>query len=137
MSEIQTKSAAPDELLFSRVATILEQARGNVLRAVNSNMVIAYWLIGREIVQALQGGQERAEYGKGIIKALSTRLTVAYGKGFSAQTLWNFRLFYQTFPDRHAILSPSEKDYTHKRPRPKNSPQRVENWNWRQFFHPN
>jgi predicted nuclease of restriction endonuclease-like (RecB) superfamily len=110
MSELQPKNAAPDELLFSRVASILEQARGNVVRAVNSNMVIAYWLIGREIVQALQGGQERAEYGKRIIEALSSRLTDAYGKGFSAQTLWNFRLFYQTFAGRQAILSPSGRE---------------------------
>ena len=46
--------------LMARVATILDQARTNVLRAVNSNMVIAYWLIGREIVQALQGEIGRA-----------------------------------------------------------------------------
>ena len=112
MSDMQTQSTAPDELLFSRVATILEHARGNVIRAVNSNMVIAYWLIGREIVQALQGGEERAEYGKRIIKALSSRLTDAYGKGFSVQTLWNLRLFYQTFPDRCAILSPAGRELT-------------------------
>jgi len=37
-------------------------------------MIIAYWLIGREIVQAIQGGEERAEYGKQIIKDLSGRL---------------------------------------------------------------
>lgn len=110
MSDMQTQSTAPDELLFSRVATILEHARGNVVRAVNSNMVIAYWLIGREIVQALQGGEERAEYGKSIITALSSRLTDAYGKGFSVQTLWNLRLFYQTFPDRCAILSPAGRE---------------------------
>ena len=30
-----------------RVATILEQARANVVRSVNSEMVIAYWLVGR------------------------------------------------------------------------------------------
>ena len=35
----------PDSLLFDRVATILEQARANVVRSVNSEMVIAYWLV--------------------------------------------------------------------------------------------
>ena len=50
--------------LFDRIVSILEQARVNVVHAVNSNMVIAYWLIGREIVQEIQGGEERAEYGK-------------------------------------------------------------------------
>ena len=46
--------------LMHRVVSILDQARANVVRAVNSNMVIAYWLIGREIVQALHGGEDRA-----------------------------------------------------------------------------
>jgi len=41
-------------------------------------MVLAYWLIGREIVQAVQGG-ERAEYGQQVIKTLSARLTAHYG----------------------------------------------------------
>ena len=49
---------------MERVVSILEQARENVARSVNSNMVIAYWLVGREIVVALQGGEERAEYGE-------------------------------------------------------------------------
>lgn len=68
--------------LFGRVVSILEQAQGNVVRAVNTNMVLAYWLIGREIVQELQGGEERAEYGTQVLEALSGRLTERYGKGF-------------------------------------------------------
>lgn len=38
--------------LFDRVASILDQARANVVRSVNNQMVIACWLIGREIVEA-------------------------------------------------------------------------------------
>jgi len=86
--------------LFDRVVSILEQARANVVRAVNNSMVIAYWLIGREIVQALQGGDERAEYGKEVVKQLSVRLTGKYGKGFSTTNLWYFRQFYTVFSDR-------------------------------------
>ena len=33
-------------------------------------MVLAYWLIGREIVQELQGGEVRAEYGKQVVENL-------------------------------------------------------------------
>ena len=87
-------------VLFDRVVSILEQARANVVRAVNNNMVIAYWLIGREIVQALQAGDERAEYGKEVVKHLSVRLTEKYGKGFSTTNLWYFRQFYLVFSDR-------------------------------------
>jgi len=92
--------SATGATLFERVASILEEARANVVRAVNSNMVLAYWLIGREIVQELQDGEERAEYGKRTIEALSKQLTARFGSGFSEQSLQNFRRFYQVYPDR-------------------------------------
>ena len=89
--------------LMDRVVSILEQARGNVVRAVNSNMVIAYWLIGREIVEAVQGGEERAEYGQNLLNWLAGQLTERYGQGFSTTNLRHFRLFYQAFSDRSPI----------------------------------
>ena len=86
--------------LFDRVVSILEQARTNVVWSVNNNMVIAYWLIGREIVQEIQGGDNRAEYGKQIIKDLSDKLNSKYGKGFSTSNLWYFRQFYIVYSNR-------------------------------------
>ncbi len=108
---IAQKFALKPDALFGRVVSILEQAQGNVVRAVNTNMVLAYWLIGREIVQELQGGEERAAYGTQIVEVLSARLTEQYGKGFSAQTLWKFRLFYQAFSDRFPNLSPPGREF--------------------------
>lgn len=92
---------APEHALFDRVVSILEQARGNVVRAINTNMVMAYWLIGREIVLALQGGEDRAEYGKQVLQQLSTRLAEQYGKGFSATNLRYFRTFYLAYADHN------------------------------------
>ena len=90
---------AGDDALFGRVASILEQARANVVRAVNHNMVVAYWLIGREIVMELQRGQERAGYGDDLLRALATRLTERYGLGYSVTTLKYFRSFYLAYPE--------------------------------------
>lgn len=42
--------------LFGRVVSILETARTHVVRSVNSEMVTAYWLIGREIVEEIENG---------------------------------------------------------------------------------
>lgn len=103
--------------LLDRVVSILDQARANVIKAVNSNMVIAYWLIGREIVQELQHGDQRAEYGKQVIETLSRELNARYGKGFSATNIKYFRLFYQTYADREPIIrhkacDESEKGHT-------------------------
>lgn len=89
----------PEEL-FGRIVTILEQARGAVVRAVNTNMVLAYWLIGREIVEEVQRGKGRATYGEKVVEELSARLTERYGKGFSVPNLKNFRQFYQAYSER-------------------------------------
>jgi predicted nuclease of restriction endonuclease-like (RecB) superfamily len=107
MSRPKLKVTAKEpEALFGRVVSILEQARGNVVRAVNSNMVLAYWLIGREIVQELQGGEERAAYGKRVVEDLSARLTERYGEGFSARNLKAFRQFYVAYNERLTIVRP-------------------------------
>lgn len=86
--------------LFDRVVAILEQARCSVVRSVNSNMVLAYWLIGREIIQELQKGRNRAEYGEKVIEDLSAKLTQRYGKGFSITNVRYFRTFFQVYADR-------------------------------------
>ncbi len=103
MDTLQSNTEMP---LFDRVVAILEQARKNVVFSINHNTVLAYWLIGREIVEEIQSGEQRAEYGKKVIEELSQRLTARYGKGFSPTTLWNYRQFYQTFADRLEILPP-------------------------------
>ena len=86
--------------LFERVAGILESGCGRVLRTINHETVLAYCLIGREIVQALQGGEARAQYGNALIMDLSKRLTEHYGSGFSVADLKNFRQFYLVYSDR-------------------------------------
>ena len=90
--------------LFDRVVSILDQARDNVVRAVNSNMVLAYWLIGREIVSALQKGDNRAEYGRHVIEKLSKELTSRYGRGFSSTNLRYFRNFYSVYSERMPLI---------------------------------
>jgi predicted nuclease of restriction endonuclease-like (RecB) superfamily len=80
--------------LFLRVANIVESARKRVLHTVNHETVNTYWMIGREIVQTLQGGEARAQYGSALIADLATRLTTRYGSGFTIANLKNFRQFY-------------------------------------------
>ena len=97
--------ALNSDSLFERVASILEQARIRVVQAVNSEMIIAYWLIGREIVQEVQSGDKRAAYGTKLLSELSDRLSKRYGKGFSVTNLRYFRLFYQTYAERMPKIS--------------------------------
>ena len=85
-------------LLYRRVREILESARANVARSVNTAQVVANWLIGREIVEEEQKGARRAEYGEALIMDLAKRLTADYGKGYSKDNLFWFRRFYQGYP---------------------------------------
>ena len=60
-----------EEELFKRVAEIVEAARVHAARTVNSAMVHAYWLIGREIVEIEQQGTARAGYGEELMSRLA------------------------------------------------------------------
>jgi predicted nuclease of restriction endonuclease-like (RecB) superfamily len=92
-----------EEQLYKRVVAILEEARGQVVRTVNTAMVHAYWLIGRAIVEVEQHGQERAEYGERLVDRLAARLIKRFGTGFGVATLRRVRNFYLTFPNGSAI----------------------------------
>jgi len=82
-----------NKLLFHQVAELLQNARQQVLRTVNSTMTYTYFEIGRMIVEEEQNGKERAEYGKQILKGLSELLTKEFGKGFSLSNLKKIRKF--------------------------------------------
>jgi predicted nuclease of restriction endonuclease-like (RecB) superfamily len=85
--------------VYKRIRQILESARTNVARSVNTTQVVANWLVGREIVEEEQLGEHRADYGKRLVEELATRLQRDFGKGYSALNLWLFRRFYLEYPE--------------------------------------
>lgn len=84
---------------IQEIKQIPAQARQKTYQTVNSAMVDAYWNIGRKIVLEEQNGNQRADYGKEVIKNLSIELTREFGRGFSGRNLRNFRQFYNSFPE--------------------------------------
>jgi predicted nuclease of restriction endonuclease-like (RecB) superfamily len=86
--------------LVERVVAIIEGARSRVLRTVNSEMVLSNWHIGREIVEYVQRGEARAEYGEEVIEDLSRQLKERVGRGYSSTNLRYFRTFYVVYRDR-------------------------------------
>ena len=100
--------------------------RSSVYQTANFAMVEAYWQIGKSIIEE-QKGEERAEYGSGLLKELSKQMTQDFGKGFTVSNLKNMRQFYLNFPNSYALRS--ELSWTHYR-----LLMRVENENARQFY---
>lgn len=81
------------------VKRIITSGRSTAYTAVNNVMTATYWRIGQRIVEEEQNGNERAEYGKALIKTLAKELTHEFGNGFSERYLAYFRKFYLTVPD--------------------------------------
>ena len=115
-----------DNEFYKNVKEVLEQARKRVYRNIQSEMVLAYWQIGKMIVEK-QGGEFRANYGDGLIKELSIQMTKDFGKGFNERSLRNMREFYCSFPIWSAVRT--ELSWTHYK-----SLMRVEDKNARDFY---
>ena len=112
MDKNNTLSTNNEGFIYSQIKEILTTARAKAYSAVNVAMVDAYWLIGKQIVEA-QDGNERAEYGTQLLKYLSEQLTRDFGKGFDERELRKIRQFYLTFPIRDAVRP--ELYWTHYR----------------------
>ena len=96
MKKNEINTAVNNDFLRS-VSDVLSQARKNAKTAVNISMVYAYYEIGRMIVEEEQQGENRAAYGKQLLKELSAYLTENCGKGFSVGNLKNIRQFYKVY----------------------------------------
>jgi predicted nuclease of restriction endonuclease-like (RecB) superfamily len=83
--------------LSNRIVSLITDARSKVASFANSAMVITYFEIGKMIVEELQNGEKRAEYGANLLKIVSNDLTSKNLKGFSVPNLERMRNFYAMY----------------------------------------
>lgn len=91
-----------DELMYSvdlvdEIGNLITNARKNVVKKVNNELLETYWNIGRVIVED-ELKNERGKYGKKQLISLSKTLTKRFGKGFSRANLYNMKMFYTKYP---------------------------------------
>lgn len=115
-NEFLMKYVKTDDILLD-MREIIEVSQQQAFQAVNFALVQRNWLLGYRIAEEELKGENRAEYGKEIIKKLADELTEIYGKGFDYSTLYKFVRFYKSFPQ--ILDSPSPKfvplSWTHYR----------------------
>jgi predicted nuclease of restriction endonuclease-like (RecB) superfamily len=80
------------------VKQLIDQSRQNVAVAVNAEITLLYWTIGKRINQEILNFN-RAEYGKQIIATLSEQLTEEYGSGWSKRQLHHCLRIAEIFPE--------------------------------------
>jgi len=83
--------------LSNEVKELIAASKNNIIRSVNTTMVYTYFEIGRLIVEHIQKGEDKASYGKQVLKSLSKQLTKEFGKGFSTTNLEQMRTFFEVY----------------------------------------
>ena len=99
--------------LLVQLRGLVQSARRQTLRAVDTLQVRTYREIGRHIVEFEQQGADRATYGVRLISTLAESLTVEFGRGFDECNLRHMRTFFQCFPIWNAVRT--ELSWTHYR----------------------
>ena len=99
--------------LFQEIKILLESARNQVVKAVNSAMVLTYFEVGKIIVKHEQKGREKAQYGAEILKDLSKNLTKEFGKGFSITNLQQMRSFYLAYQKQQTVSAKFILSWSH------------------------
>lgn len=85
--------------IYKDAQNIIEQTRNYAYQAINTALVQRNWQLGKRIAEEEMQGENRAEYGKEVIKQLSDYLSKMYGKGFTKSNLYQFVQFYKSFPE--------------------------------------
>jgi predicted nuclease of restriction endonuclease-like (RecB) superfamily len=96
-------SPTPAKLLKD-IWALIEGARARAASAVNSELSMLYWRVGRRIhTRVLEG--KRAEYGEEVLRTLAAQLVKDYGGSFAEKNLRRMVQFATTFPDEKIVVS--------------------------------
>jgi len=96
-------------LLVNDIVELLEHARRQSARLVNTVLTATYWEIGHRIIEFEQHGETRAQYGRNVLLKLSDHLTKIFGKGFAVDNLERMRQFYVTYSPEKISATLSRK----------------------------
>ena len=86
------------DLLAHAIDRIHTTAQSRAGQAINQVLNWRNWLIGAYIIEFEQGGEDRAEYGDGILRELARRLKDFGTSGLSLTNLKGFRKIALTWP---------------------------------------
>lgn len=113
MAKHEIKTSDMNNDIFSQAEDILNRAKTAVIATVNKEMVHAYYKIGEMIVFEEQKGELRAEYGQYLVKELSERLTLKFGKGFSVTNIKQMRTFFLTYSKGQTLSDQFNLSWSH------------------------
>ena len=93
-----------ESALFKDVCGIINASRNRLAVYVNSEMCLTKWYVSKRIKEDVLYNQ-RAEYGKQIVKKLAARLTEIYGSGWSDRSLLHCIRAAYTFTEDEIVYA--------------------------------
>jgi predicted nuclease of restriction endonuclease-like (RecB) superfamily len=93
-----------EETLYSDVCQIIDGTRGRIATFLNTEVCMTNWYIGKRIKEDVLFNQ-RAEYGKQVVKNLSLKLIERYGAGWSEKKLRHCIRSAETFSEQDIVSS--------------------------------
>ena len=84
--------------LLNSIIGLIDQTRHFVAKTVNQELTLLYWKIGKTINEEILKN-DRADYGKKLVKNLSEELSNRYGTGFNKRNLHSFIKLNSIFQD--------------------------------------
>ena len=80
---------------FTEIIKLIEQSRSKAIRAVNTELINLYWLIGENISNKMNS----AEWGDSIVTELANYIKKIEPnlKGFSDKNIWRMKQFYEAY----------------------------------------
>lgn len=101
------------EKFYAQIAELLKNAQKTVVSSVNKTIVLAYYEIGKMIVEEEQRGENRAKYGQYLLSNLSIKLTTEFGKGFSVTNIKQMRSFYVSYSKGQRVSDEFNLSWSH------------------------
>ena len=99
---------ASDAALVAELRQLIDGARQRAAVAVNAELTLLYWQVGRRLHQKVLGAK-RADYGQEIVSTVSRQLEASHGRGFSAKNLRHMLRFAQALQDERIVSTLSRQ----------------------------
>ena len=94
--------------LYNNIKNIIDTSKEQAIVQVNNTMILSYWHIGERLKKEILK-DKRATYGQEVVKKISEKLTLEYGRGYSKASLLRMIQVYTLFSDKEIVVTLSRQ----------------------------
>lgn len=110
---LHNKESRTENILFSDLCQIIDDTRSRTAAYINTEVCLTNWYVGKRIKEDILNNQ-RAEYGKLVVKNIAKKLSLRYGKGWSEKKLRHCLRAAETFTEKDIVSATQRQlSWTH------------------------